>query len=529
MTDAATKDEAAPRALLPTVAIVITAYNDEAFLREALESAFGQTRAADEIVIVDDGSETPVAEFLKGVGGVRVVRQANAGLSSARNAGARAVSADLVIFLDADDRLRPEAVAAGAEAMMANPTADLAYGAHLRVRADCSVIGGIQFIPLEEDAYSALLRRNIIGMFGSAIVRRSALLEVGGFDVSLPRCEDYDLYLRLARRGGIVSHAAVVAEYRWHGRNMSWSPGPMLQAALTILDRQPVRNAAERRARTEGRTIWRWYYRAEGRAAKLEGDARHMIEWLPPAERWRRRRVRWGRRLGKAARRLSSQLTRRWPPPIGVVDLGDLKSTTPVSPNFGFERGTPVDRYYIERFLESHSADVRGRVLEIGEATYSRRFGGPRISRQDVLHVSDGHPEATISGRVEEGALPPDTWDCIIFTQTLHLIFDVQAAMSGLYAALRPGGVLLLTAPGLSQIDRHEWREQWYWAITPVALHRLASGLHGARYEVCSFGNVYASVAFLHGIAFEELDLNKLEENDLHFPVTSALWLQKPA
>ena len=528
MTGPATIDDGAAAEGLPTVAIVITAYNDEAYLREALQSAFDQTRAPVEIVIVDDGSATPVAEFLQGVEGVRIVRQANAGLSAARNTGAQAVGADLVIFLDGDDRLRPEAVAAGAAAMAASPTADLAYGGHLRVRADGSPIGGVRFMPLAEDAYLALLRRNVIGMFSSAIVRRSALLEVGGFDVSLPRCEDYDLYLRLARRGGIVSHAALVAEYRWHGRNMSWSPGPMLETVLGILDRQPVRSAAERRARAQGRAIWRWYYRAERRAARVGGDARHQIEWLPPQERWRRRLTRWRRRLPKPVQQLASRLSGRWPPPLGAVDLGHLESTRPVSPDFGFDRGTPVDRHYIERFLEARAGAIQGRVLEVGDAAYSRRFGGARITQQDVLHVVEGSPGATICGRVEDGVLPADAWDCIIFTQTLHLVFDVRAAMANLYAALRPGGVLLLTAPGVGQIDRHEWRDHWYWAITPAALDRLASDLHGARYEISSFGNVYACVAFLHGVAVEELDLEKLGENDPHFPLTSALWLQKP-
>jgi SAM-dependent methyltransferase len=133
-------------------------------------------------------------------------------------------------------------------------------------------------------------------------------------------------------------------------------------------------------------------------------------------------------------------------------------SMTPLCVEFGYSRGTPIDRHYIEAFLEEHSADVHGRVLEIGDDTYSRRFGGDRITRQDVLHVRSGHPQGTISGDLADaGVLPQQTFDCIILTQTLHLIFDMTSAVKEVHAALKPGGVALITVPGISPLDRGEW------------------------------------------------------------------------
>ena len=125
----------------------------------------------------------------------------------------------------------------------------------------------------------------------------------------------------------------------------------------------------------------------------------------------------------------------------GGIDFGDLASVRPLSTQFGFDRGLPIDRYYIERFLERFSADVAGSLLEVGDDGYSRRFGGSRVTQQDVLHVHPGNLQATIVRRsAEPGLLPDNSFDCMIITQTLQLIFDFRAAITGLHEALKPGG-----------------------------------------------------------------------------------------
>ena len=138
-----------------------------------------------------------------------------------------------------------------------------------------------------------------------------------------------------------------------------------------------------------------------------------------------------------------------------VMARGRGAKTTPLCREYGYSRGTPIDRYYIEGFLKEHSSDVRGRVLEIGDDAYSRRFGGDRITRQDVLHVHAGHAQATITGDLAEpGVLPQGAFDCVILTQMLHLIFDLGAAVAEIRAALAPGGVALITVPGISRSQR---------------------------------------------------------------------------
>jgi SAM-dependent methyltransferase len=200
--------------------------------------------------------------------------------------------------------------------------------------------------------------------------------------------------------------------------------------------------------------------------------------------------------------------------------LGDFDRTSPISQDFGFDRGTPVDRYYIEAFLATYSRDIRGRALEVGDASYCRKFG-TGIVRQDVLHVAADSPEATIVGDLSvPGTLPEGAFDCLVITQTLHFIYDMHAAVVEMHRALKPGGVLLLTCPGISQVDRGEWGATWFWSITRPAAERMFADVFGAaNVAVEARGNVYAAVCFLEGLALEEVDTAKLKVLDASYPL----------
>ncbi len=357
-------------------------------------------------------------------------------------------------------------------------------------------------------------------MHGTVLYRRDRLVEVGGFDRTLRRCEDYDIYLRMARRYPIAGYADVVAAYRLHDSNMSNDHRGMLAAALDVHARhRPPRTADEptRRAWVEGRRAWRGHYAARmatarhrsRRAGATLGRSLPMLARLAAVSpRLMMRQMFLG-----ARRRIADVLPRavraRLPrllgqvPGVGRIRFGDFKRTTPVSRDFGFDRGLPIHRYYIERFLERHASEMVGRVLEIGDDQYTRQFGGPHVSRSDVLHVRPGNPRATIVGDLTDPAvLPENTFDCIVLTQTLHLIYDVPRAVAMLHRALAPGGVVLVTAPGISQIDRGESGNSWYWSFTPASLGRL----FGERFKredvlVEQHGNAFAATAFLQGLA----------------------------
>jgi len=210
-------------------------------------------------------------------------------------------------------------------------------------------------------------------------------------------------------------------------------------------------------------------------------------------------------------------------PAVGAVDFGDLRRLIPVSRDFGFDRGRPIDRYYIEKFLDLRSEDIRGRVLEIKNNAYTLQYGGNRVMRSDVLDVVTDNPQATIIGDIANAPnIPDDKFDTIIFTQTLYLVFDVRAAVETLYRILRPGGVLLITVPGTVQAPMCDDREStWCWSFTEYSLRRLlVEAFGGSNVETSTHGNVLAAIAMLEGLCTDELEPSELEYTDTDYPVT---------
>jgi len=200
------------------------------------------------------------------------------------------------------------------------------------------------------------------------------------------------------------------------------------------------------------------------------------------------------------------------------VRWGNLRRLSPISTLFGTDRGQPIDRYYIESFLHRHSADVRGSVLEIGDPAYTLKYGGDRVTGSHVLHVAFDNPQATFVGDLQTGkGVFDNTYDCMILTQTLLFIYDVHAAIANCYRALKPGGVLLATFPGISQVVRYDM-DRWgdYWRFTDASTRKLFGNIFGLENVVVeTHGNVLTACAFLHGLATSEL---KAKELDFHDP-----------
>jgi len=212
---------------------------------------------------------------------------------------------------------------------------------------------------------------------------------------------------------------------------------------------------------------------------------------------------------------------RPYVPPPGWVRLGSLRRLEPISTSYGYDRGLPIDRHYIEAFLAAHARDLRGRTLEVGDDSYTRRFGGSRVERRDVLHVDPGAPGATlIADLAAADHVPSESFDCIVLTQTLQLIYDLPAAIATLHRILRPGGVVLATVPGISQISDEQWRDSWYWAFTPLSARRLfGAAFAPENVRVEAHGNVLAASAFLQGMAAGELRAEELAHRDPSYPL----------
>ena len=199
------------------------------------------------------------------------------------------------------------------------------------------------------------------------------------------------------------------------------------------------------------------------------------------------------------------------------VVFNSLESTQPVSSLLGCDRGTPIDRYYIENFIRKCSPLIKGRVLEIADNSYSRRFGGNQVTKFEVLHATSGNRKATIVGDLTSPeTLPENAVDCFICTQTFQFIFDIQKAIIGAHHILKPGGVLLATVSGISQISRYDM-DRWgdYWRFTTASVKCLFEPVFKGGIEIESFGNVLAATAFLQGLSVEDLpDRPLLDHND---------------
>ena len=243
------------------------------------------------------------------------------------------------------------------------------------------------------------------------------------------------------------------------------------------------------------------------------------MDVVSPARRfWRERvpeRVRQQVNDVRAERRRS-----KWRKPR---DLGDLRRTSPFS-TWGESRGGPIDRYYVEQFLARHATDIQGRVLEVAGDEYVSRFG-TAVRHADILDIKEDNPRATFVGDIAEApGVPDDAFDCVLVTQLLPFVYDVQAALRTAHRILVPGGVLLVTTPGICRIAPVEAEifGHW-WNLTSMSLGRITEEAFGVgNVEVETFGNVLAAAAFLYGLGPFDITPDELAVHDPAFEVTVA-------
>ncbi|HEV7745010.1 MAG TPA: glycosyltransferase [Pyrinomonadaceae bacterium] len=222
----------------PLVSVIIPTFNYGHFIAEAIESVRSQSYRNLEIIVIDDGSTDSTKEVVSSFAEVRYLHQANLGIAPARNAGLLASRGEFLVFLDADDRLLPDALTLGVAVLKANPDVAFVSGQWELISKTGTSLPSPPINCIQSDHYRAFLHSNYIGTVGQVMFRRSILEAVDGFDSSVPGCDDFELYLRLARSHSIQCHDKVVLQHRRHGSNTSGKRDMMLRSALRIYQAQ---------------------------------------------------------------------------------------------------------------------------------------------------------------------------------------------------------------------------------------------------------------------------------------------------
>jgi SAM-dependent methyltransferase len=213
---------------------------------------------------------------------------------------------------------------------------------------------------------------------------------------------------------------------------------------------------------------------------------------------------------------------------VHPVRWGNLRRTQPFSLRYGYDRGRPVDRVYVDRFIHQHRADIAGSTIELLDGFYARLHGGSSLTSLEVLDIDRGNKSATLIADLGiPDSLPEERYDCFILTQTLHLVQDTQAALLNCWRSLKPGGVLLITIPSLAPLDRHYGPDTDYWRPTPKGLEDTLKRVLGVDAKVQAYGNLLTCVATMFGLSSEELRAKEIDQVDPHYPVVTGARLVK--
>jgi glycosyltransferase involved in cell wall biosynthesis len=511
-----------------SVTIVITTYNHARYLADAIDSVLAQTVEPTAIIVVDDGSKDDPGAVVARYPGVQFLRQENQGPSGARNTGLAACSTRYVAFLDADDTLRPRMIELNLGQYERTPDAGFVYGAYELVDETGALIWASGVHQPEPDAYRSFLVTNLVGMLGTVLFRRDALVAIGGFDAALRASEDYDVFLRLCRDHPVAAIDEPLANYRRHGSNSSADIAFMLSKTLDVLGRQKGHASTRPEwaaAYARGVENWKRFYAREQvlriRDMNKAGMSRQAIA----------SRVLKTGRIAPAAllRTVRSAVVRRAEQATPLLRLpvffGSLSRATPIARDYGAERGPTIDRFYTERFLEANRDAIAGDVLADGSDLLARRYGGDAIGTLEVLNRYGGRRGSTVVDDLSHPAhLGAACFDCVLLTRSLHRVPGLDAAIDTIWRVLRPGGTLLVAMPWGGPLETGELGERTRWSISPTALGELLSGPFPQRdVAISTFGNVKSAVAFLHGLSWRDL-----EHHDPKSPVIVAARARKP-
>jgi glycosyltransferase involved in cell wall biosynthesis len=530
------------------VSVVMIFFDAEPFLEEAIESVLAQTFQAWELLLVDDGSTDGSARIARQYAEkyptrLRYVQHhdgQNHGMSAARNLGLQHAVGEYVAFLDADDVWLPQKLERQVaildereDAMMVFGPTEWWYswtGDPTRKR---DFINDLGFRPDELIQPPSVLRKflvkeDVAPCTCSVLVRRQAVDAVGGFeDAFRGMYEDQAFFAKVCVRFPVFASRECLARYRRHRRS-----------SCSIAARRTERAASRLRflawlnehLRTGGIQDEGLQHIIEVERAGVEEEVRTGVR--PAEQNARPTRVFMAR-----LRRLAGRWRKGWKtlPVVRSLRCMEFRRLEPL--RGGRQTGTAIVRHYWAEFLNEHRNDLQGRALEIGTIATLRRYGGSAITRADALDLTAHGPDVTqVADLSRADHLLGDTYDCFVNQFTMHVIYDVDAALYHSVRLLKPGGVLLVNFPCVDYYFRNGLDMGtgaplfMYWWFTPIQVENLLRrlGLTESDYQLRIYGNLFTRIAYQLNVPAEELTTSELTFADPGHPLLICARVVKP-
>jgi glycosyltransferase involved in cell wall biosynthesis len=530
---------------MPLISVIVIFYNAEQFIEEAIESVFAQTNVNWELLLVDDGTidkSTAIAQryaekYPQKVRYLEHPDHHNRGMSASRNLGIANARGEFIAFLDADDVWLPHKLELQAAALNSQPKAAMVYG---RTQwwyswtgnpedRRCDFIHELGVHPnslLQPPRLLACFLRmeGISPCICSVLIRRAALEQIGGFEETFQGLyEDQVLIAKVCLLAPVFVMSECLARYRQHPESN------------TSITRESKGYAGARQMFLE----WLAVYLSEKNIKGGEVWNALQIEMLPFRYPHLFRLLQCARRsfLDRLVRLVHRLKLRLWGLPLfRQLRCLQFRRLRPVGN--GKQNGTPIVRYYWNKFLTQHQADIQGTVLEIGSTDTIWRYGGRAVIHADAIDLVPHSPEVTIVADLSRADhVPSDRYDCFVNQFTTHLIYDIEAALFHTIRILKPGGVLLINFPCVDYyfprgLDMGTGASLFmYWWFTPIQVENLFRhlGLQGVDYALDVYGNLFARIAYQLNLPAEELSRRELEHSDLGHPLLVCARVIKPA
>lgn len=521
----------------PLVSVIIPFLNAEKYFQEAIESVLAQTYTEWELILVDDGStdgSTQIALDYKGRYEGKVFYtehegHLNKGISASRNLGFRSARGNYIAMLDADDAWTKYKLEQQIEIFQTYPDAGMVSG---NTKYWYSWTGNSSDTPLDRYMHDnmnpgkpilntlvsppLLLILTLNGQIdpvsmSNIMLRRETIESAGGFEDAFTSMHEDQAFLAKIYLGSLVYISASCWDlYRQHRESchqIAEKRGKQESAELFYLEW--LENYLEKAGITDpgvraalNNRLWNFRNPAMNKLRhtvlqKIKDIVKTLAKLLP-------------RSVGRAL--ISRYSARR---PFGLIDFGELRKVSPVSEPWGESRGTPIDGYYIDKFLKANSRYISGMVLESGNDLYAYKYGKENVIKAAEIKIS------AESGSVD-AVLPQDTsrgeCNCIIITRTLEFIYDPSRVIETLHRILKPGGVILVALPGMRPPS--SGKSDWYWTFAASSARRLFERhFPPSNISVECFGNPLAAVSLLHGLAAEDLKLEELDYSDERYEV----------